>query len=72
MKIKLSDIRVMNYVRKTTEIEELAEDIKKNGLINPIIIRRWSKQYILLDGYRRLLALKKLGYDEIEAIVQEF
>ena len=46
----------------------LANDIKVNGLINPI---RVSKDLFIYDGNTRLKALKILGYNEIEVIVNE-
>lgn len=46
----------------------LANDIKVNGLINPI---RVSKDLFIYDGNTRLKALKILGCNEIEVIVNE-
>jgi hypothetical protein len=46
----------------------LANDIKVNGLINPI---RVSKDLFIYDGNTRLKALKILGYNEIDVIVNE-
>jgi len=46
----------------------LANDIKVNGLINPI---RVSKDLFIYDGNTRLKALKILGYDEIDVIVND-
>lgn len=45
------------------DIEELAADIKANGLINPPTI---NKGYVLLAGERRLRACKSLGWTQIE------
>ena len=42
---------------------ELSKSIEENGLINPIII---NENYELLAGYRRLRAVKKLGWKDIE------
>lgn len=46
----------------------LANDIKANGLINPI---RVSKDLFIYDGNTRLKALRLLGYNEIDVIVNE-
>ena len=46
-------------------IEALSLDITKNGLIQPIFI---TPDNILIAGERRMLAAKKLGWAEIEAL----
>jgi ParB family chromosome partitioning protein len=53
---------VIIHVKDFGDINELAEDIKKNGLINPPAI---NKDYQLLAGERRLRACKKLGWKQI-------
>jgi ParB family chromosome partitioning protein len=69
MKIEISKIRVAERIRKLTEkIDELAADIQKNGLINPITIMQMSNndEYRLLAGLRRLRAARFLGWTEID------
>ena len=55
-------------------INELAESIKKHGLIQPIIVIKDKKDdnYILVAGERRLKATKKLGKDKIKAIIVDY
>ncbi len=55
-------------------INELAESIKKHGLIQPIIVIKDKKNdsYILVAGERRLKAVKKLGKEKIKAIVVDY
>jgi len=55
-------------VRKTlisdndeTGISDLANDIRSNGLINPITVRRLESRYEIIAGQRRYLACKLLG-----------
>lgn len=50
-------------------LEQLAEDIKSNGLINPIVVREicFTQEYEILSGHRRVTAAKKLGWKEIDA-----
>lgn len=48
--------------REIKDIDELAESIKRNGLINPIVITRDG---LLVAGERRLTAHKQLGFDHI-------
>jgi len=51
-------------------IDELAADIKKNGLISPIIVRPKEKRYELVAGQRRYLAHQVAGIIRIKAIVR--
>lgn len=75
-KIKISDISVKRKINNKNlcdeEICSLAASIKKNGLIEPIYIRKDinnPKKYILVDGLRRLNAFEFLGVKTIPAIV---
>jgi len=60
---------VADRIRKqTTKIEELAADIKQNGLLNPITVMSVGGEgYQLLAGLRRLRAAQLLGWTEIDA-----
>ena len=51
-------------------IEELAESIKKYGVIQPIIVTKKDKYYQIIAGERRWRASKKAGLTEIPAIVR--
>ncbi len=48
--------------RELTGIEDLAESIRRNGLINPIVV---TADHILVAGERRLTAHKYLQFDQI-------
>ncbi len=50
-------------------IEELANSIQKNGLIQPISVREKNGKYEIVVGERRFRALSKLGYENIEVYV---
>lgn len=73
--IKISDVLVKRKILKNNsddEISSLAASIKKNGIIEPIFVRKDinnSKKYILVDGLRRLNAFKFLGAKNIPAII---
>ena len=59
--------------KKFAEIElaELAESIKANGVLQPILVRPdGDHSYELVAGERRLRAAKMAGLDEIPAIVR--
>jgi len=48
--------------RELENIEELAESIKRNGLINPIVV---TQDLRLVAGERRLTAHQQLGFEQI-------
>lgn len=53
-------------------LNELAESIKENGVISPIIVKRAENGfYKIVAGERRWRASKKAGLKEIPAIVRE-
>jgi ParB family chromosome partitioning protein len=54
-----------DYDTETT-IEDLAKDIRQNGLIHPICVRqREDEKYEIYAGLRRYLALKKLKVETV-------
>lgn len=53
-------------------LEELADSLKKHGLIQPITVRYiGEKRFELISGERRLRAAKLGGMDEIPAYIRE-
>ena len=52
-------------------LEELAESIKRYGLIQPIIVTKKDGYYQIVAGERRWRASKKAGLTTISAIVRE-
>ena len=53
-------------------LEELADSLKKHGLIQPITVRYiGEKRFELISGERRLRAAKLGGLDEIPAYIRE-
>ena len=54
------------------QIEELANSIKEQGLLQPIIVRKVPDQkYQIISGERRFRALKTLGKKDIPIIIKE-
>lgn len=56
---------------KEEAIDELAESIKKYGVIQPIIVTKKGDYYQIIAGERRWRAAKKAGIQEIPAIIKE-
>lgn len=52
-------------------LEELAQSIKVNGVIQPIIVRRRGDKYEIVAGERRWRASQKAGLQKIPAVVKE-
>lgn len=52
-------------------LNELAESIKKHGLLQPIIVVKKDDGYMLIAGERRLRASKKANLTHIKAIVAD-
>ena len=54
------------------QLEELAESIAQNGLLQPVVVRAiGDKRYELIAGERRLKACRLLAMEHIPAIVEE-
>lgn len=53
------------------KIAELAQSIKENGLIQPIIVRMVNGKFQIIAGERRFRAYSQLKLKEIEAIVKD-
>ena len=64
MLVDIGKVIVRDRIRKDFgDIEELAKDIKENGLINPPVV---TPDMELIAGERRLRAMKSLGYPQVE------
>jgi ParB family transcriptional regulator, chromosome partitioning protein len=74
--IPLDMIDVKKQVREVFEDEDnsladLAENIKTNGVLQPILLRPTDDGYELIAGERRLRAAKIAGLDVIPAYIRE-
>ena len=75
--LKISEIVRNPYQPRTVfdadKLQELADSIKENGVLQPIIVRQSSLLgYELLAGERRFLASQMAGLQEIPAIVRNY
>ncbi|PIE70342.1 MAG: chromosome partitioning protein ParB [Deltaproteobacteria bacterium] len=55
-----------------TELAELAESIREQGVIQPLIVRKDGSGYELVAGERRLRAAKQVGLERVPVVVREF
>ena len=60
-------------VFQTEKIKELAQNIDKNGLLQPIVVREYKPhKYEIVAGERRFRAVKSLNRQTIPAIIRNF
>ncbi|HTQ58174.1 MAG TPA: ParB/RepB/Spo0J family partition protein [Bryobacteraceae bacterium] len=52
-------------------IEELAQSIRANGIIQPLVVRRRAERYQLVAGERRWRAARIAGVARVPAVIQE-
>jgi len=73
--VKIDELIENKYQPRFTvskiKIKELANSIRQNGLLHPILITKIdeSPNYTILAGHRRVMAFKFLQIDKIEAII---
>jgi len=53
------------------ELDSLAQSIKENGIIQPLIVRKGMNGYTIVAGERRFRAAKQLGLTEVPVIVKD-
>ena len=75
VEIVLDEIKKNPYQPRTyfneEKLNELKESIEKNGLLQPIIVKKAVKGYYIIAGERRYRAFELLGRKEIPAIIKE-
>lgn len=53
------------------KIEELSTSIKENGLIQPIIVRKYNRGYQIIAGERRYRASKLAGLKTVPCVIKD-
>lgn len=72
--IQLKDIDVREQVRtkfNDESLAELAENIKVNGLIQPLVIHRENNKFFLICGERRFRAMSLIKLEEAPCFILE-
>jgi ParB family chromosome partitioning protein len=70
--LPISEIKIQENIRQKNVMEsipELMQSIKDNGLLQPIGVKENHAGYLLIWGFRRLSACKKLGWKSIPAVI---
>ena len=69
--IDIKNIAVTKRIRATGGFEDLTKSIKSTGLLKPISVAPTDSDgiYVLLDGYRRLLACARAGKRDIPCVI---
>jgi ParB family chromosome partitioning protein len=47
------------------DVKELKQEIERDGLLSELVVRKHDKAYELIDGERRLRAIKELGWKTV-------
>jgi ParB family chromosome partitioning protein len=55
---------------KEQELEELAQSIRENGVIQPLLVTKVDKGFELIAGERRLRASKRAGLTQVPVIIK--
>ena len=75
LEISLEEIKKNPYQPRTIfneeKLDELKESIEKNGLLQPIVVKKAVKGYYIIAGERRFRAFELLGKKTIPAIIKE-
>ena len=76
IEVKLDELRPNPHqprkVFKEEALQELSNSIKKNGVFQPIIVKRSIKGFDIVAGERRFRASKLAGLETIPAIIRDF
>ena len=52
-------------------LDELADSIRQNGILQPILVRKKGQSYEIVAGERRYQAAKRAGLKEVPVIIRE-
>ena len=72
MEIDIDKIRSSPFQpRLVFDVKDLKEEIQKDGLLSPLLVREVDGYYELIDGERRLRAVKELGWKKVPVEVRK-
>ena len=69
--LNYKNIAVSHRIRSGRNVEDLVKSIQSTGLLRPLMVAPLitDGQYVLLDGYRRLLACVRCGITNVPVVV---
>ena len=69
--LNYKNIAVSHRIRSGRNVEDLVKSIQSTGLLRPLMVAPLitEGQYVLLDGYRRLLACVRCGITNVPVVV---
>ena len=69
--VNYKNIAVPSRIRSGRNVEDLVKSIESTGLLNPLVVAPLitDGKYVLIDGYRRLLACVRCGITDIPVVV---
>lgn len=53
------------------ELDELADSIRQNGILQPLLVRKREKGYEIVAGERRYQAARRAGLSEVPVIIRD-
>lgn len=56
---------------KENKLEELAQSIRHNGIIQPLVVRRKGERFEIIAGERRWRAAQKAGLQKIPCVIKD-
>ncbi|HVF90321.1 MAG TPA: ParB/RepB/Spo0J family partition protein, partial [Blastocatellia bacterium] len=59
------------HVFKDQKLEELAQSIRVNGIIQPIVVRRRGDRFEIIAGERRWRAAQRAGLQRVPSIIKD-
>lgn len=59
-------------VFQADRLNELAQSIRENGIIQPLVVRKAGDRFQLIAGERRWRAARLAGLDKVPVVVQDF
>jgi ParB family chromosome partitioning protein len=57
--------------RKSPEYIELVESVKKDGILQPILVRPWDDEFEIVEGWHRYEAARESGLQSIPCMVRD-
>ena len=69
--VDIDKIAITQRIRKMDSVEGLVQSIQSTGLLKPLVVAKTATDglYVLLDGYRRILACARAGKTRVPCIV---